>query len=317
MGNSTIKIVRYSPDMAPDWDRFVANTKNATFLHMRGYMDYHSDRFHDYSLVALKNDKIIGVLPANRDGDTLFSHKGLTYGSWLVPVKHFDIMTMLSIWQEMTILLKSDGINRLIYKPVPYIYHSYPAQEDLYTIFRHEGKLIESNISSTIPIKNALRFDENARRAIKAAKASGVTVTESDDFESFWYILADLLQSKYMTKPVHDIDEIKLLASRFPENIKLYAAMLGEQMLGGTVLYYSRHVIHAQYIAASYEGKKKKILPLVFEHIISHIDNDDIDYFDFGISNEQGGKFLNEGLVMQKDGMGGRGVVYNTYSIEI
>lgn len=317
MENSSIRIVRYSSDMAEAWDKFVANTKNATFLHMRGYMDYHSDRFRDYSLIALKNNKMIGVLPANRDGDTLFSHKGLTYGSWLVPVKHFDITTMLSIWQQMSQFLKSDGINRLIYKPVPYIYHSYPAQEDLYAIFRHEGKLIESNISSAIPLKNALRFDENARRATRTARAAGVTVTESSDFESFWLILSDLLQSKFETKPVHDIDEIKLLASRFPENIKLYAAILDGEMLGGTVLYCTRHVIHSQYIAASPEGKKKKILPLVFEHIISHIDNDDIAYFDFGISNEQGGRYLNEGLVMQKDGMGGRGIVYNTYSIDI
>ena len=317
MNDNSIEIVRYSPDMAAEWDNFVANTKNATFLHLRGYMDYHSDRFNDYSLIALKNNRIIGVLPANRENSTLFSHKGLTYGSWLVPTKHFDITTMLSIWGEMSKFLKSNGINRLIYKPVPYIYHSYPAQEDLYAIFRHDGKLIESNISSAIPVKNALRFDENARRAVKAAKAAGVTVTESSDFESFWHILSELLQSKYGTKPVHTIDEIKLLASRFPENIKLVAAMLDGKMLGGSVLYKTRHVVHAQYIAASPDGKQKKILPLVFDHIINNINNDDISYFDFGISNEQGGRYLNEGLVMQKNGMGGRGIVYNTYSIDI
>ena len=317
MKDNTIKIIRYTPDMAAVWDNFVSGTKNATFLHMRGYMDYHSDRFLDYSLIAFKNGKIIGVLPANRQNDTLFSHKGLTYGSWLIPSKHFDVTTMLTLWEEMTVFLKSDGINRLIYKPVPYIYHDYPAQEDLYAIFRHDGKLIESSISSAIPLTNPLRFDENARRAIRSAQSAGVTVAESSDFEAFWHILSDLLQSRYDTKPVHSIAEIKLLASRFPENIKLMAAMLDGEMLGGTVLYKTRHVVHAQYIAASPEGKKKKILPLVFDHIISHIDNDDINYFDFGISNEQGGRYLNEGLVMQKDGMGGRGVVYNTYSIDL
>ena len=106
MNDNSIEIVRYSPDMAAEWDNFVANTKNATFLHLRGYMDYHSDRFNDYSLIALKNNRIIGALPANRENSTLFSHKGLTYGSWLVPTKHFDITTMLAIWGEMSKFIK-------------------------------------------------------------------------------------------------------------------------------------------------------------------------------------------------------------------
>ena len=51
-------------------------------------MDYHSDRFRDYSLMVYKNEKIITLLPANRVGDTLYSHQGLTYGG-LIYDKHF------------------------------------------------------------------------------------------------------------------------------------------------------------------------------------------------------------------------------------
>ena len=43
-------------------------------------MDYHKDRFEDYSLMVFKDEKLVAVLPANRVEDKLFSHQGLTYG---------------------------------------------------------------------------------------------------------------------------------------------------------------------------------------------------------------------------------------------
>ena len=46
---------RYNISMSAEWDAAVAASRNGTFLHMRGYMDYHSDRFTDFSL-ALKKD---------------------------------------------------------------------------------------------------------------------------------------------------------------------------------------------------------------------------------------------------------------------
>ena len=39
--------------------------------------------------------------------------------------------------------------------------------------------------------------------------------------------------------------------------------------------------------------------------------------FDFGISTEQGGRYLNEGLIFQKEGFGARTVVYDTYELNI
>ena len=39
-------------------------------------------------------------------------------------------------------------------------------------------------------------------------------------------------------------------------------------------------------------------------------------YFDFGISNEQGGRKLNRGLIDQKEGFGARAVVHDHYAID-
>ena len=97
MALEMIEIMRYEGSMAARWDELVSSSRNGTFLHQRGYMDYHSDRFTDCSLVALREGKPCALLPACIDSDVLYSHRGLTYGGWLVPLKHFDATVMIEI----------------------------------------------------------------------------------------------------------------------------------------------------------------------------------------------------------------------------
>ena len=66
------------------WNAFISKAKNATFLFNRNFMDYHNDRFNDYSLLVFKAEKVIAVIPANREETTLYSHQGLTYGGFVL-----------------------------------------------------------------------------------------------------------------------------------------------------------------------------------------------------------------------------------------
>ncbi|MBR5117807.1 MAG: GNAT family N-acetyltransferase [Muribaculaceae bacterium] len=313
-----IKIEKYSPQSKQEWDDAVRNSRNGTFLHLRDYMDYHSDRFADFSLVARDGDKIVAVLPACREGEKLYSHRGITYGSWLVPLRHFDVTTMLEVWDAAMQFFQDEGIAEIIYKPVPHIYHRYPCEEDLYAIFRAGGVLAESNISTTIDLDEPLPFDRGNKRNVNLAVKSGVEVTESSNWQGYWDMLDGLLIEKYGKHPVHSLDEIMLLHSRFPENIKLYTAMLGDEILAGVVMYYcGNEVAHCQYIASTEHGRELKALTLLFDCLIKETSQAGYRYFDFGISTENGGLYLNEGLVRQKCRLGGRGVVYNTFKISV
>ena len=61
-----ISISRYTQYKQTEWDDFVKVSKNGTFLFLRAYMDYHSDRFLDHSLMFYnEKNKLIAVLPAN------------------------------------------------------------------------------------------------------------------------------------------------------------------------------------------------------------------------------------------------------------
>lgn len=311
-----VEIKLYTSEMSNEWNRFVDDSKNATFLHRREYMDYHSDRFQDCSLMAYSKGKLIAILPANRVENTLYSHQGLTYGGWLIPIKHFSIINMLEVFDAMKSFLKSIDITELIYKAIPHIYHTYPAEEDLYAIFLHGGELIETQISTTIEIENSYSFNSNSLRAITKAKNHNITVSESYDFKTYWDILSNVLKLKHDTKPVHSLEEIEMLAERFPNNIKLYTASQDNKMLAGVVIYESSTVAHAQYIASADEGRNKGALALLFSHLIENVYADK-KYFDFGTSNEDHGRYLNEGLVMQKTGFGGRAIVHNIYKITL
>ena len=251
-----ITIEQYNDSMSGLWDDAVRASRNGTFLHLRGYMDYHRDRFVDSSLVARDDERIVALLPACREGDTLYSHRGLTYGGWLVPSRHFDVTTMLELWNKATDLLRGIGIANIVYKAVPHIYHNYPCEEDLYALFRAGAQLVESNISATIDLDEPLSFDRGNKRNVNLAIKNGVVVGESTRWADYWHVLDSLLMEKYDRHPVHTLEEIDLLRSRFPENIRLFTATQGDEILAGVVMYFcGNEVAHSQYIASTERGR--------------------------------------------------------------
>lgn len=310
-----ISLERYRTEHRSEWDDFVESSRNGTFLFMRGYMDYHSDRFNDHSLIFRHNGRITALLPANKQGDCLYSHSGLTYGGLLLSDKTTAV-TVLQIFRCICEYMEQTGIKELIYRPVPHIYHKRPCEEDLYALFRCNATLTERKISSATALHNALPFGQLRRRKIKTAQAHGIEIAEDGPLEAFWNILTKNLLSRHNVSPTHSLDEMQLLQSRFPRNIRLFTAMSSDnRCIAGVLMYITEKTAHAQYIAADEEGKSLGALDLLFAHLICNR-FPDMEYFDFGVSVEQGGRKLNEGLIFQKEGFGGRAVMYDTYSLK-
>lgn len=312
------EIKQYSINNKDDWNRFICTSKNGTFLFNRDYMDYHSDKFEDNSLLVYRKGKLFAILPANKNGDTLYSHQGLTYGGFLLSEKAFTI-DVVKIFRLMNDQLKNAGFRSVIYKPTPYIYHRVPAQEDLYALFTLKNlNIIGRNISSTIFQEQKIKFIESRKSGIRKAKNKGLSVFESGDYSSFWKILEDNIKSKYGVEPVHTEAEIRLLVSRFPENIKLFLVKSDKgEVLGGTVIYIANsNVVHTQYISANIQGKEDGALDLLFDFIINDVFCS-YPIFDFGQSTEDMGRILNESLIFQKEGFGGRGVIYDIYKYDL
>ena len=311
-----VEIRLYSPQCEAEWNAFVDRSKNGTFLLDRRYMDYHSDRFADSSLMVYRDGRLFALLPANRVGARLCSHGGLTYGGLLTGTDA-TAQAVIEAFEAINAFLRSEGITGVTYKAIPWIYHRVPAEEDLYALFRVCGaRLVAREISSAIILPHRLKWHRDRRYGINRCRNNGVEISRSDDFEAFWPLLDDNLMRSHGVHPVHSLDEIRLLKGRFERSIVLYVARREGVVLGGTVLYITPQVVHAQYISASPEGKALRVIDAIYNKILNEDFADGL-YFDFGKSTEDCGRVLNTSLIYQKEGFGGRGVCYDTYEWDV
>jgi hypothetical protein len=310
-----LAIIRYSAGLKNEWDTFVRAAKNSVFFFQRDYLDYHADRFADHSLLFYQDRKLVALLPANEKEERLVSHGGLTFGGFLID----DGMTtrlMLELLASLVGYLREHGLGTLLYKCIPHIYHTVPAEEDRYALFLHGARMWRRDVTSTVEQQARPAFQERRRRGARKAETAGVVPRSSEDFGGFWTILEENLQRAHGTRPVHTLAEIEMLRRRFPDNIQLFGAYLGERMLAGVVVFENATVAHAQYISATEEGKRTGALDGLFAWLINERFRDK-RYFDFGISTESDGRVLNAGLIDQKEGFGARGVVHDHYELDI
>ena len=307
------EIIRYTEADKASWDAFVAQSKNGTFLFFRNYMDYHADRFSDHSLMVYYKSSLYALLPANLTGDTLYSHQGLTYGGLLMTDK-CKTAVVRDIFIAINNYLRQQGISRVVYKHIPWVYTSLPSEEDMFALSNVcHASLVSRDVASVVELDNRLPFSVLRKRGIKKAEKAGISIMEMQDCREFWSLLEHNLMDRYGARPVHTLEEITLLKSRFPQHIRLFVACQGSRVFGGTLLYIDHQTAKTQYISANEEGKRVGALDLLFSQLIARCEKDGIRYFDFGTSNLVANDDLNDSLIFQKEGFGGRAVCYDTY----
>ena len=308
-----ITIKKYTQNDENTWNAFVATAKNSLFMHDRRFMDYHKERFTDFSLMFYDDDELLALLPANIKENTLFSHAGLTYGGFICNTK-MKQHKMNECFEVLKNYLKENNINSFIYKTIPYVYHKNPSQEDLYTLFVNNTKMLKIEAATIIDFNFPIKIPKGRKAQIARAKREGVKIEESVDFESFIDLENAVLMEKHNTKAVHSAKELELLHSHFPEQIKLFAAFFDGKMIAASLIFIYENVIHTQYLAANEKAREIGALDYVISEIINKYSATK-RYLDFGISTEEGGRVLNEGLISQKESFGGRTVVYQTWEM--
>jgi hypothetical protein len=304
------ELQRYAPESRTIWDEVVRKSKNGNFLHLRDYLDYHAHRFDERSIIVLKQGKPVAVFPCNRVGDQVVSHGGLTYGG-LIYGNNLHAVAVLEIFDRIAEYYRKENVKRILYKAIPHIFHKYPAEEDLYALHRLGARVYRRDISSAIQLSNRIRFSDSRKCTIRKSSKSGVELREGGFFSEYHNLLSEVV-AKFGSEPVHTKEELVLLKGRFPHNIRLFGAFSGEQLLAGAIVYDFGEVAHTQYLASSDEGREIGALDYVLANLIERTFSS-YRYLSFGVSTEQEGKLLNEGLIFQKEGFGARGIVHDFY----
>lgn len=308
-------IRKYEPGDASLWNAFIDSAKNATFLFNRGFMDYHCDRFADFSLLAFDAGKLIAVLPANQLGQQVFSHQGLSYGGLVFDSKtRFE--TIAVVFRNMLEFFHTQKITTLQLKTIPAIYCETFSDETAWMLFTLNAKLVRRDCLSVVNLKKPFRYSENKTRNIKKAATLDLKVVEETNFSAFWQqVLIPNLQSRHAVAPVHSLEEITLLHGRFPKNIRQFNVYLENKIVGGTTVFESENVAHCQYISGLAETNKLGTLDFLFDHLLQQVFREK-PYFDFGISNENKGRNINGGLLRWKESFGAGLLSQDFYEIE-
>lgn len=309
-----ITLTELRADNYSDWDSVVKMSKNGNFLYATSYFKYHENRFNDRSVLFYKKNKPIALIPLNQIDALAYSHSGLSYGG-LVYGKDIHVTDVLEIFSLLKSYLKSIGVNKLIYKSVPRIFTSYPADEDLYALYVNNASLIRRDLSTAIFQAAKPKLSDSRKCVINKAKRNDVKVAKSSDIAGFHALLTTVLK-KFDAKPTHSLEELNILINSHPEQIKLYVAIVDDVLVSGCVLYDFGMTVHTQYLASSDVGRKIGALDYLLSYLIEEVYVDKA-YFSFGISTEDSGRTLNVGLNSQKEGFGARAIVHDFYEWDI
>ena len=314
--DKNLSILRYESKYKSQWDEFIHNSINGTFILNRDYMEYHKDRFKDFSLLLFSQDELVALFPANIIDNKVHSHQGLTYGGLIL--KNNNTNYIMLMYDALITFFKNNEIIEVIIRDIPFIYHHSPLATNHYLLFKYGFSLCSRDLSTAIDLNN-FKYKSNRKYSLKKAKTLNLdlAIIESTDYDGFFEILSILLKEKFNKKPTHSTNEILKLSKLFSNNISLYLCINNKKdILAGVVVYKSCKVWHAQYIASTNSGKECGAGDLIIDYILKKIPNN-IPWFDFGISTTGGGKILNKDLLSYKESWGGQPILYDTYKLKI
>ena len=204
------------------WNEFVAQSKNATFLFHRDFMEYHSDRFQDYSLLIFdEKNKLKAILPANTYGKIVYSHQGLTYGG-LVLLQNTKLQEVIGMMKMVLRFLHDQQIVSLHLKQLPSIYSEFPSEEMEQLCFLLKAQLVRRDALAVIDLSHKMDISRVRKRGIERGQKLELVIKEVSDFEEFWSkMLVPNLQERYEAKPVHSLAEITHLKSKFANSMSI------------------------------------------------------------------------------------------------
>ena len=279
-------------------------------------MEYHQDRFDDYSLLVFHERKLVALLPANISKNEVYSHQGLSYGG-LVVAAHAKFDDILGYFKVVLEYLQNHSIESLHVKMLPSIYTSHPSGGLDYLMFKLEATLVRRDVLSVIDYQQANRaISSNRKRGLKRAKGHNLVIKEETTFDAFWKeILIPNLKESYNVSPVHTLEEISFLGALLPNNIRQFNVYNNGNIVGGTTIFETNTVAHAQYISANSSRQELGTLDFLFDYLINEVYKEKA-YFDFGTSNINQGQQFNHGLLAWKESFGARSITQDFYTVK-
>lgn len=316
MDTQHIKIYRYEDAIhrAP-WDQFIFEVNTPFFFFKRDFLDYHKDRFEDASVLVYAHNQIICIVPASSRDGTVSIHGGLTYGSFLTKdLRHSEFKT---VFQELIKFWRTIGVQKIVYKSAPFFFNNSQGQNDIYELWRAGSLIIKKDLTTYVDLKKFL-YSKGRKSSVRKGEKQNLKIDldANDRVEEFHQLLTQTLFERHNAAPTHSLAELKYLMDKFPENIHVHIASKDSSVLAGSLTFSFGNVNHTQYLCVSDAGKTQCALDVLIDRILQ-TSIGKYQYLSFGISTEDSGKYLNEGLLLQKESFGGINCCVDTFSLNL
>lgn len=310
-------ITRYHPEHKQQWDDFVRTSNNTTFLFYRDFMEYHSDRFEDHSLMVFKKEKIQAILPGHTLGKTYCSHLGLTYGG-LIFKESIGVDEVKTSFEVVKDYLKEKGYDEMLIKVLPMPYQSEYSSALEYVMFSNQAHLQRRDLNYFVDLGKPLQIHKSKLKFKKKGLWDELKILKTSSSDSFWNdLLIPVLKEQYGNAPVHTASEIKLLMNQFPDNIIQYNVMLNNELIAGMTLFISGNTLKSQYGVANAIGKEYRALDYLYISLLEHFKKQGFSHFDMGTTNTGDGTTYNKGLSKYKEEFGAKPYNQDRYLVKL
>lgn len=311
MKKDDLTVEEYRNELKNKWDSFIEEANNGTIFHKMKFLSYHpQDRFNFHHLIFQKQSNFLAVLPGALNKKTFRSPAGASFGGIVVNNNSFE---KTDIIVNKFLEYCSNNEIKEVYLTLPPVVYSQKLDKNLEYVLLYNGFTYSKNMyTSVIDLSrskgNPMKIcHDRSRNAIRKAIKSNVKVKLSDDYDSFYPILAEN-KKKFDVPVTHTLEELKKLNQLLPENFKLFLAYRkGEVIAGSLIFICNERSLLAFYIALDYDYQKFRPINHLLYEIIKWGQEHKFKYLDLGVNQEESADNpleVNRGLISFKASMG-------------
>jgi hypothetical protein len=317
MINKEIRIRLYTNEDYNLWQSFLKSNKSYSFQFSRTFLDV-SKKGVDSSLIIENQSKPVGLFPniyINSNRTETISHAGSSYGGILTK-SGTSTSTLLSYYQAIASYAKEATSIKTMGFRIPPDCVRRNIEHDIHWVMWKLGARVEScYLHTTVNLNNKIEMDNSRINLAKIPSELQIAICGSDDLVNLWNFVSDVLENRHGIKPVHTLDEITFLANSFPKNILMFFAKMDKEIVAAAIFFNTVDSFRLQYMAVSELGRSISAGDYLILQSIKLAKELGFSYFDFGHSQESGGRFLNDSLMSFKMKFGGSNYAAFTYSL--
>jgi Acetyltransferase (GNAT) domain len=325
----TMQVTVYTPKHRDAWSRLIEASCNGTLFHSQDFLDYHPlGRFNWSHLIFGNPDEPFAVVPGALESDveghaTYRSPAGATLGGPVLRPR-LSLSQKIDLVQALVEHGRQAKWKSIVLGTVPSIYWQTP-DDSLEFVLRDTGFVSTPQLMFYVPLRGAGAAADvlqlcppSARREFRKALEQGMEIRPAEtpeEIASFYEVLT-LNKTAHAARPVHSLDELVWLKTRFPDRIRMLCALKDGAVVAGIYrVAATPRVSYTQYIADRPDTRSLEATRFVVFHALRELIESGFEILDLGPSVQL--PVVRRGGAIFKESVGGIGCERRQWTLRL